>query len=224
MNPAGLSGLGGLAIAAWTVPSLFGIEGLNRKGFSAGLPIASVPVALSVSTLGLRGYKETSLALAAAFSGDGPWAAGVRLRVEMLGIAGYGQTSVPAIDAGVSCMIVPGYELAFLLTNLSAARIGSAGEPLPLSLAFGCACAPGDAGATLYARCSKELLSPMEWNLGAEYIVVPELSIRLGISSEPTLLCGGVGIRLAPVVVEYGLTHHRQLGETHYMSVSIDLD
>ena len=224
INPAGLRGLRGLAIAAWTVPSLFGIEGLSRMGFSAGVPIASVPIALSVSTLRLRGYYETSLSLAAAISGGGAWAAGLRLRVEMLGIEGYGQTSVPALDAGVSCAIAPGYSIALLLTNASAARIGAAGEPLPLSLAVGCAYAPGGTGATLYARCSKELLSPLEWNLGAEYVVVPEFTLRLGMSTEPSLVCGGVGIHLAPVAVEYGLTHHRQLGETHYLSVSIDLE
>ena len=111
-----------------------------------------------------------------------------------------------------------------MLTNASAARIGGVGEALPLSLAVGCACAPGETGPTVYARCSKELTSPLEWNLGAEYVVVPELALRLGISSEPSLLCGGVGIHLAPVAVEYGLTHHRQLGETHYLSVSIDLE
>lgn len=224
MNPAGLSGLSGLTVAAWTAPTIFGIEGLSRMGLSAGIPIASIPMAVSVSTLGLRSYRETSVALAAAFPGGGSWAAGVRLRLEMLSIQGYGQVTVPALDVGASCEIAPGCELAILLTNATGARLGSAGESLPLALAMGCAWTPGEAGVTVYARWSKEILSPLEWDLGAEYAVVPELTVRMGCSSEPDLLCGGVGIHLAPVVVEYGLTHHRQLGPTQYMSVSIELE
>ncbi len=224
MNPAGLAGLRGVSLVVWSIPSVFGIDGLQRTGCSAGLALGDIPVAISASSLGLRGYKETSLALAAACAGSGGWSAGLRIRLEMLGIDGYGQTTVPALDAGCRCEIAPGYQIAALLTNITATRIGSAGEPLPVSLAIGCACAPGEAGATFYARCCQELLSPLEWDLGAAYAVIPELVLRVGLSSEPSLMCGGFGISLDPVAIEYGMTHHRQLGDTHHLSVSICLD
>lgn len=224
MNPAGLSGLRGVSITAWSVPSLFGIDGLRRMGVAAGLVLGTVPVGIAVSSLGLRGYKETSLSLAVAWPGGDRWSAGARLRLEMLGIEGYGQTSVPALDAGLTCEIADGSTLAIVLTNITATRLGMAGEPLPVSLAGGCAFSPGDAGAILYARCCQELGSPLEWDLGAEYILVPELLLRMGISSEPALLCCGFAVRLDPVTVDYALTHHRQLGGTHHVSVSISFD
>lgn len=224
INPAGLVGLRGLGVTAWSTPSLYGIEGLARMGLSAGLPIGPFPVAVSVSTLGLRGYQETSLAIGAAFPIGNAWAAGLRVRLNVLAIGGYGQASVPSLDVALSCDLAPGCDLSVLLTNALAARIGAAGETLPVSLEFGCSVTPGDAGATLYARCCKELLSPLEWSFGTAYCVVPELVLRLGVSSEPSLLCCGAGIALAPVMVEYGLTHHRLLGQTHTMSVSLNLD
>jgi hypothetical protein len=223
-NPAGLSGLRGLSVAAWAAPSLFGIEGLNRMGCAAGLQIASVPIALSLSTMGLRSYKETSLALSAAFAPGGLWAAGFRLRMEVLSIAGYGQTAVPALDAGVSCAVLPGCTVAVLLTNIPATRIGRAGESIPQSLSIGCMWEPGPAEVSVHGRCAKEALSPLEWNLGIECLIVPDFMVRAGIATEPSLLCAGFGVRLAPILAEYGITHHWQLGETHYFSVSIDFD
>jgi hypothetical protein len=224
VNPAGLAGLRGPAVAAWATPSLFGIEGLNRTGCAAGLPIASVPVSLSVSTLGLRSYKETSVAFSAAFATGASWAAGVRLRLEMLSIEGYGQAAVPALDAGFSCTVLPGCIVAILLANAGGARIGKSEESIPQSLSFGCVWAPGPADVAVYARCAKEILSPLEWNLGVEYAIIPGFMIRTGFSTEPSLLCGGFGIHVAPVLLEYGVAHHWQLGETHYFSVSFDFE
>lgn len=224
MNPAGLSGVRGVAITAWSVPSVFGIDGLRRMGASAAFLLGSVPMAVSASTLGLQGYRETSLDLAVAWSDGNRWSAGVRLRLEMLGIEGYGETSAPAFDAGLTCEIATGYELAVVLTNIAAARIGTAREPIPVSLAGGCAYTPDDTGATLFARCCQELAAPLEWDLGAEYILVPEFVLRMGLCSDPSLLCGGFGLHLDPVTVDYALTHHRQLGQTHHVSVSISLE
>jgi hypothetical protein len=224
VNPAGLAGLHGLSVTAWTVPSLFGIEGLNRMGCAAGLPIGSVPVALSFSTMGLRSYRETSLSLSTAVATGGSWAAGLRLRLEMLSIEGYGRATLPALDAGVACTVLPGWNIAVLLTNMWSARLGSAGESIPQTLSIGCVWEPGLADVAVHGRCSKEMLSPLEWNVGIEVFVVPGFALRTGIATEPSLLCAGFALRVAPVLFEYGVTHHWQLGETHHLSVSIDVE
>jgi hypothetical protein len=64
----------------------------------------------------------------------------------------------------------------------------------------------------------------VEWNAGIEYSALPGFRLRTGISTEPALVCAGVGASVAPVTFDYAITHHWQLGATHQFSVSVAFD
>jgi hypothetical protein len=219
-NPAGLSGLHGIQLAAEAVPSVFGIEGLSRSGLAAGFCLTDVSMAVQVSTLGFQAYREAEAAVAFAIPLGEASAAGFRIRCDVLTIRGYGSTFVPAIDAGCRIGISDAFGIAFLLTNASATCIGAAGESLPMTLSLGCMWVPDGAGVSLHIACSREMLSPPEWRAGAEYEAVPALTLRFGLGSDPALVCAGLGLRIAPFTIDYAATHHGQLGLTHTITVS----
>lgn len=223
-NPSGLQGMDGPCAAAWISPGIFGIEGLNGAGCAVGLPYAGIPVALHVTSLGLHGYHEVTASLAAARRINGSAELGLRLNCDILSIRGYGSAAVPTLDAGCHIDVGSGCDLAFLCTNILAARIGPAGESLPVRLAAGCAYHPTSGEFVVYATCARELLSSPEWSAGIEYAPVPSFILRAGCSSEPALLCAGCAVVASGLKLEYAVVHHAQLGETHSIALSVGFD
>jgi hypothetical protein len=223
-NPAGLSGLNGVQFATGAVPSVFGISELCRVGVAAGFRFAGVPVALEVTSLGYQAYRETEAAVSCALPLGDVSAMGLRIRCDALTISGYGNAVVPAVDTGCRIELSGTFSIAFLLTNATGARIGAAGESLPTTLHAGCAWIAKEAGVSLHAACSREMLTPMEWSVGAEYEAVTALTLRFGIASDPALLCAGLGLRVAPFTLDYAATHHAQLGLTHTITVSASFE
>ena len=223
-NPAALSGLRGLTLGAWSVPSVFGIRGLGRAGVAAGMPVPHGGAGLLITSFGLPGYRETVFSASAATPVSNGATLGLRVNAFVLAIPGYGTTITPTCDAGLRIGLSENLALSCLLVNLTGARIGAARESLPLSLSLACAFTPPSTGLACFASCSRELLSPMEWSAGVEYAVFPELQLRTGLSTDPSFLCAGLGVSLSPVTFDYALTYHGLLGATHHVSVSVVLD
>jgi hypothetical protein len=149
---------------------------------------------------------------------------GLRVNAFVLKIAGYGSAFTPTCDAGIRFVLSDRFAMSCLLVNATGARIGSSAEALPLVLSLSCEFVPPATGLSCYAACSRELLTPVEWNAGIEYSALPGLRLRTGISTEPALVSAGLGVTVAPVTFDYAVTHHWQLGATHQFSVSVAFD
>jgi hypothetical protein len=223
-NPAGFDGLRHLTVGVWTAPSIFGIAGLGRAGCVVGVPISGWTVGAQVSSFGLENYRETSVSLSAAAPLSSGIVLGLRINGLFLKIAGYGSAFALTCDAGIRIELADRLAMSCLLMNATGSQIGSSHEALPLVLALTCEFVSPAAGLSCYATCSRELLAPVEWNVGIEYATLPELRLRCGIGTDPALVCAGLGITVAPVSFDYAVTHHWQLGSTHHISLSVELD
>ena len=222
-NPACLAGITGFTLTASACPGLFGIPDLRCMSSTAALGVPWGGVGASVSTLGLPGYRETSASLSCAYGKGTAWSAGVRVSLLFLTIGGYGTTLVPAYDAGAQIECLESLAFGVLLTNIGSARIGKQREALPRSLECGFSFSPDGSGVLVCASAVQEFLAPVDWRLGLAYSPYRCLVLRTGVSTEPALLCGGFGIVLSPVSMDYAVSHHWQLGLTHHVSVTLTL-
>ncbi len=220
-NPAGLLGLPGFTVAATVSPALYGIEELQHAAASAVLPVVWGAIGVTASTIGISGYRETTAAVTLAVHCGRGAGLGFRLNTLWLGITGYGNTMVPACDAGFHYVVTQSFAIGCLLANVTGTRLGPQQEALPRSLECGFAFAPPDSPVMVCAAAAKELLSPLDWRIGVAYGPYDCLILRTGISTEPAFLSGGFGIVVAPVVIDYAVTHHWQLGLTHHVSITV---
>lgn len=220
-NPAGFDGLACLTVGVWTSPSIFGITGLGRTGCAAGLPVGWGTAGMQISSFGLTRYRETELSISAGAPVATGVTFGLRVNGRFLKIAGYGSAFAPTCDAGIRIVLSDRFAMSCLLVNATGGRIGTSGESLPLVLSVACEFVPPATGLSCYAACTRELLTPVEWNAGIEYAALPGLRLRTGFSTEPALVCAGLGVTVAPVTFDYAFTHHWQLGATHQFSVSV---
>jgi len=104
------------------------------------------------------------------------------------------------------------------------ACIGVDSEALPQSLECGFIFTSTATNVTVCASAVQELLTPVDWRLAAAYSPFDCLAVRTGLSTDPALLCGGIGLVAAPVAIDYAVTHHWQLGLTHHVSVTFSID
>ncbi len=222
-NPAGLAGISGFTLTASACPALYGIQDLGYIISTAGLALPWGGIGASASTLGLPGYRETTASLSCAYGGEADWTAGIRVNLFVLSIAGYGTTTVAAYDAGAQIECLESIAFGVLLTNVGGARIGEQQETLPRSLECGLSYAPDGSGVLICASAVHEFLSPVDWRLGVAYSPYECLVLRTGVSTDPSLLCGGFGLVMSPVSIDYAVSHHWQLGLTHHVSVTLAL-
>jgi len=223
-NPAGILGVHGWTIATSATPSMFGIPELRYLAAAAVLPVSWGTIGAAGTTFGVDGYREITAGVAVAFPLGPAFGCGIRVNALWLGIASYGSTLVPTCDVGVQARLADFFSVGFLLENVTGARLGAQHETLPRSMEFGIGLASSDLGVQAYASAWKELSGPLDWRMGVSFAPYECLTLRTGISTDPALLCAGFGLTVAPVMLDYAVSHHWQLGVTHHVSLALSLE
>ena len=223
-NPAGILGLPGCTIVTSVCPSIYGIPELRHLAVSAILPLSWGSIGVAGTTLGVDGYRETTASLVIASPLGPAFGCGIRMNSLWLGITSYGSTVVPTFDAGLQARITESFSVGFLLENVTGARLGIQKEALPRSVEFGLSIVSSDLGVQAHASAVKELSGPLDWRMGVSFTPYECLTLRTGISTEPALLCGGLGLTVAPVTLDYAVSHHWQLGLTHHVSLGFSIE
>ena len=132
--------------------------------------------------------------------------------------SGYGG----AVDIGFACRPLPYLRLGAIGRNIGFAAYGSGNEPMPIEAGVGGGLTLGPVNAVL------DVIVPMDntpaLHVGAEYLPVPELAVRLGYQTGPqdlgTLgvfsgLTAGLGVNVGPLSLDYAMTPYGKLGIAH---------
>jgi outer membrane protein OmpA-like peptidoglycan-associated protein len=127
-----------------------------------------------------------------------------------------------AMDIGFACRPFPFLGLGAIGRNIGIATYGSGIEQMPIEAGVGGILTAGPVTAVL------DVILPMDNGLalhvGAEYLPVPELAIRLGYQTGPedigTLgvlsgLTAGLGVNLGGLSLDYAITPYGKLGMAH---------
>ena len=222
MNPAGLAGVPGPVIAVVESPAPFGLRELRRTACAAAWPVDRLTGALTLVRYGFELYREITIGAACGVDCGRGVRVGGGVTLNNLSIAGYGSGSCAGIDAGVTWEIAGALEAGASASNLNAPRPGRERETVPRTFQAGIAYAP-PGGFLLACDIVEDVRFPADVRLGGEWNPAPFLSLRAGISTDPSVYSAGIAVRLAPVEVEYSFSRHQELGFTNRFGLSLRL-
>ena len=222
MNPAGLAGVSGRIIAVSAAPAPFGLNELRRCACAYADPYGPFTISAAAVRYGFELYREVTLGAACGVDCGKGVRAGAAVTLNTVSVAGYGHGTCAGVDAGVIWEIVRGLDLGASIANLNAPSPGSPAERIPRMIQAGIAYAPMG-GFLVACDISEETRFPAEVRLGAEFVPAGFLSLRGGISTDPSTCSAGIGIRISPAAIEYAFTRHQELGFTHRFGLSLSL-
>ncbi len=140
--------------------------------------------------------------------------------------SGYGG----AVDLGFACRPLPHLGLGAVGRNIGFAKYGAGSERMPIEAGVGGSYAFGPVNAVL------DVVVPLDntpsLHVGAEYLPVPELAVRLGYQTGPqdlgTLgalsgLTAGLGVGVGPLSLDYAIAPYGKLGITHRIGLAAAL-
>jgi hypothetical protein len=139
-----------------------------------------------------------------------------------LTIERYGAASTIGLDIGLVLSLAEDVRWGFAASNVNAPTLGEAEEKLPQVFSTGITYQPLS-GAAIIVDIVKEIRFPVELRAGIEYTLLDLIALRGGTSSDPSLLCAGVGVHYSAFRIDYAFMNHVDLGMTHQVSLSIDL-
>ncbi len=216
-NPGGLTRIHRYEFGVAYAPQPFGIPELRRCAAALAIPLQVGTIGVAAESFGFALYHECSggVAFAGEVAGIG---IGVTISYRSVGIQSYGSASAVTFDAGIEFPLVPSVTAGLDLSNLSGSTIGESEEKIPQSFAMGVAWSPAR-NMRLFVTYDKEMGFNASLHCGFEYDLVGEVTVRAGVADEPSLASAGLGIRLLGERLEYGLSHHDDLGWSHEVTI-----
>jgi hypothetical protein len=221
-NPAGLAGMAERVIALSTAPSPYGLTELRRTVCAYAEPFGPVTASVTALRFGYELYREVLLGAACGVDFGKGLRAGAGVTLNSLSIAGYGHGACFGFDAGVIWEIVPGLQLGAAAANVNAPSPGNTGESIPRTFQTGFSYSPLK-GLVVACDVVEDTRFPAELRLGAECVLAEFLTLRGGISTDPSVCSAGIGIRFTPVEIGYAVSAHQELGITHRFGISLSL-
>ncbi|GAB3287946.1 hypothetical protein GCM10027348_03090 [Hymenobacter tenuis] len=200
---------------------------------AATAPVAGIPEAIAAATaprygvlgftaqrFGSKLYSEQRLGLGYGYR-LGTVRVGARVEVLQTSFEGLGSRRVVAASLGGQADIIP-RKLTFgaTLYNLNQARLASyQDERVPTVLRAGLAWRASEK-VLLLAETEKDVEQDADFKAGLEYVPVPVLWLRAGLSSLTGQLTGGAGFQAGQFRIDYAAGWHEALGLSQQVSVA----
>ncbi len=222
-NPALCRGMTRQVGAAWT-PAPFGLTELSTAAFVAGMDARFAFVTVSGRREGSGLFHRDRLACTCANPGDGPVLFGASAAWTVTSIQGYGSDGALCLDAGVAVQLSQAVLVAASVQQVNQPWLGPRGyERIPMTIAAGVAWQL-DGALRLVADVQKEVRHDATVRAGVEYRPFSVLALRLGTSTDPALVGGGVGVSHGGFSADFGYLVHPDLGGTYSLSIDVFLE
>ena len=222
LNPACAMGAGVTCLAVVHAPATFGLRELRRSGFILVESGSWGSLAASGMKFGFDLYRELSFRASLGMVVTNGLRAGVALQYHRLAIPGYGSAGSVGTDIGLLWTPTGEVQIGFSATNVNAPVIGRSRERLPQIIGVGAAYAPAP-GLLVLCDLVKDIRFPPELRFGIEYSPLEQLALRAGAGRDPSTFGGGIGITVAPLILDYSVVRHEALGFTHRIGLMIRL-
>jgi hypothetical protein len=223
-NQAGLAFLKN-ASAGTYFENRFLISELGLRSLAVGVPTSkSGTFGLSVTLFGYTTYNEKKAGLSYAKKLGDKIAAGVQLDYlnTFFNDEFYGSRTSFTVEGGIIAEPINNLKIGVHIFNPGKAKVAEYGdERIPTIMRFG----------TSYKFSEKVLLSTeiekdVDYNnvfkAGLEYHPIEILYLRSGISSNPSLVCFGFGLKLKSFIVDMATQYHQILGFSPQFSLGYE--
>ena len=193
-------------------------------GVTAAVAGADAPrygtVGITAQRFGGQLYSEQRLGLGYGYQ-LGTVRVGARVEVLQTSIQGLGSRRAVAASLGGQADIIP-RKLTFgaTLYNLNQARLAEyQDERLPTVLRAGLAWRAAEK-VVLLVETEKDVEQDADFKAGLEYLPLPALALRAGLSTLTSQLTGGVGLRTGAFRIDYAAGWHETLGLSQQLSAA----
>lgn len=217
-NPAGPSravSLGG----SFSFSHPFELAELGTASGCALFPTRLGCLSAGVISHGFDLYRELTCSAGYARTLCRGLALGANLKANRVTIERFGEADGWGLDIGLLSSISERLDLGMALWNALGTRI--AGESPARAFAVGAAGTP-QPHLTLCLDARRDSPHrPLGVRCGAECVITPLVTVRVGAGVHPTRFSAGVGVCKGRCRVEYALSTHLVLGPSHHMSVLV---
>lgn len=220
-NQAALAWMDRISVGA-SYDNRFTIANLSTKGFVFALPVKAGTFALSGNVFGYSQYSEKKAGIAFAKKLGEKFSAGVQLDYlnTFINDDNYGSHTTFAVEAGLLAEPLKNFRIGLHVYNLSRAKLAEyADEKIPTIFRLGAS-----------YRFSEKLFWSIEeekdidqkavFKSGLEYHVAEVLYLRGGISTNPTLISFGFGLKMGNLMLDMASTYHQVLGFSPAVSLT----
>ncbi|RYZ31568.1 MAG: hypothetical protein EOP49_38780 [Sphingobacteriales bacterium] len=216
-NPAGVARLTRAQIAI-AYERRFLDEDLSTQTALFAIPVRHGVVGATFDTYGFSEYKEMQTGLFYAKSFGDSFSLAVGARYHQLSISQYGSAKAYTVEAGFQLKLSPAVTIASHLSNPNRSRYSQVSDPgLPVKLSFGASCAFSDR-ILMTMDVRKVLTDPLDIMTGIQYNIVKWVSLRGGISVNPSKQYAGFGINHKGIQLDVAVASHAVLGYTPQLS------
>ena len=222
-NPAGLAGLSGLQCTVFIVPEQFGLQELRTSAFAAAASLSFASIGIAAEKFGFDLYSETEFGLALARNIDGNVSVGLCFEYNRLDIARYGSAGRYFIHGGFIAHVLEKVDAGFSIRNIASSAPGNTGEKMPQILNLG-ACWHPFHDLQISMEMEKDVRFPASVKMGIEQIVFSAIALQAGVANNPDKYSFGIAARYSIFEFGYAGYSHPDLGWTHQIELSFNLD
>jgi hypothetical protein len=220
-NQAGLAWLNRMEAGA-SYDNRFAVADLSTESFAFAMPLKAGTFAVSGNVFGYNQYNEKKVGLAFAKKLGDKFSAAVQLDYlnTFINDDYYGSHSTFAVEVGLLAEPLKNFKIGFHVYNLSGAKLAEyADEKIPTILRLGASYKFSD--KLLWSvEEEKDIDQKASFKSGLEYQIAEPLYLRGGISTNPTLVSFGFGLKFNTLMIDFASTYHQVLGFSPSISLN----
>jgi hypothetical protein len=217
-NQAALAQLPTLSTGAYA-ERRFMLQATSLYAMALAVPTSSGTFGLSVQHFGYTAFNQQKLGIAYGRTLGSKVSIGLQVDYLAVSMQQYGRTSTVTFEAGCLFHITPQLHAGIHAFNPVARQLDKAGQQdIPVVYTAGAGYeVSGD--FLLSAEVIKETDHSLTTRVMGEYRIIPQLSLQLGLSTDPQLSGGGVSFTWQTLRICLSGCYHPQLGITPAMAI-----
>lgn len=218
-NQAALSGLTAPA-AGFYYENRFMLKELGYKAAALAYPYKIGTVAVNFAQFGFEAWKENKVGLSYSKAFGNFIAIGVQLDYCMMHRdERYGDINYLTFEVGILSNITPRLILgAHAYNPLNTVISETTDERAPAVFRLGGAYEVTDK-FIITAETEKDINDKVLLKSGIEYKLIPTIHLRVGITSDPSTFCFGIGVFYRKLTMDFSASYHQVLGFSPQTSV-----
>ena len=219
LNPGGMSQVSRFALTSYYT-RLFGLKELAQVTLSGVAPTGLGHFGLFYQSLGGSLYREQALGLSYGRSIGKRFKAGFALRRSSMAVRNYPGASAVALDTGI--LIHLPYNLRFGAMAHTVGRFMESGQETDSPRVVQVGISRTGERLTVSFQLDHHPRHGYSTRMGQEFRLVEYVTIRAGLTTDPSLFFVGLGLQKGRVKTDYALSSHPLLGITHRFSLSME--
>jgi hypothetical protein len=222
-NPAAMTGVKAFSAGVY-YDARFLAKELQNQALAVAVPLKAGVISAGAGFSGYEQYRSARAGIGYSLLLGENLSAGVQANMQSLRFGGnYGSSVTGTVEAGLLAKINDKWKVGASVMNIGRQRIARGSDDRYTStLRFGTLYKAGKK-VLATAEIEKQVIHPMSFRAGIEYLPADFLAIRLGAQTGPASFAFGVGYRKMGIFIDLGSDYHQVLGWTPHFGLTCQL-